>query len=730
MGKQKVSQGGRRTVSSRKEPVGRPVAEPLGGAPEELDPARRTKRYLTGLDGLRAIAVVSVMLYHFDTGLVGGYLGVDVFFVLSGYLITSQLLTRWADGAVDLVSFWTGRIRRLFPAVAALIIGVSVAMLALDRAGIRTFLGDVAAAATYTSNWWYVLHERSYFEAAGRPPALQHLWSLAVEEQFYLLWPLVVAGLTFAFTTRGPRRWALFVLSLVGAVLSALWMHTGTAAADLPATGDPSRFYFGTDSHAMGLLAGAALAAWRNGAGFSSSVPPLRPAGLVWTVLGFTGLGGLAWFFVTQSDQSEWMYRYGFAAMAGLVVVLVIAASRPGPTEWLLSLPFMRYLGTRSYSLYLWHWPVAVFTRPGADLEWSEPAVMALRWGLTLALAEASYRLVENPVRRLGIRDSWRHLRTRGWGLINPATGLVALVTGLAVAQGAVAWTTDPEEVQEQQVAEVLGDAEVGVATDAPSGTSGGPGESAPPSSAHPTARPSGSGSPDPSASGSPTSPDASAEPTESGPTTSRGGACDPTRLTGDRVMNPDDAKWLGESQLPVDTLPVPSDGLRLDDATQCMDITVFGDSVPLSTGPIISRAFGVLDLRASVGIQSKQVLQLAQEAVAAGEVDSPVVMIHTGNNGPIRGEDLVDAANSLAEQKGVEHVLLVRPFSTGSWDAQNQKTFDELGDRGLDEKVEIVDWRAAAEGQENWFLEDGVHPDYIGKMHYVHLLQEAITQD
>ncbi|OLT35283.1 hypothetical protein BJF82_00430 [Kytococcus sp. CUA-901] len=311
---------------------------PAKGARQRVPGEGTKRRYLTGLDGLRAIAVVSVMLFHFDTGLDGGFLGVDVFFVLSGYLITSQLLTRWRDGQVDLKHFWTARIRRLFPAVALLLAVVSLLMLVLDRGGVRSYLGDVLAAGTYTSNWWYVFNERSYFEAAGRPPVLQHLWSLAVEEQFYVVWPLVVAGLTFAFVRPGARRWALLVLSVVGAVASSLWMGLGTAAADLPAAGDTSRFYFGTDSHAMGLLTGAALAALRDGRGFSDRLPALKPAGFLWTVVGLAGLVGLGWYFVAMDETSEGLYRWGFAALALLVAVLVVAATRPGPVEWLLSL--------------------------------------------------------------------------------------------------------------------------------------------------------------------------------------------------------------------------------------------------------------------------------------------------------------------------------------------------------------------------------------------------------
>ncbi|WP_462417853.1 acyltransferase family protein [Kytococcus sp. Marseille-QA3725] len=679
---------------------------------------RAPRRYLTGLDGLRAIAVVSVMLFHFDAGLDGGFLGVDVFFVLSGYLITSQLLVRWTSSSVDLKHFWGRRIRRLFPAVAFLLMVVSVVMLLLDRSAVRSYVGDVLAAGTYTSNWWYILQERSYFEAAGRPPVLQHLWSLAVEEQFYLVWPLVVAALTFAFLTRNSRRWAVFTIAVLGAVASSIWMGTGTAAADLPASGDTSRFYFGTDSHAMGLLTGAALAALRGGAGFTQEVPPLKRAGFLWTVLGLAGLAGLGWFFVTQPETSEWLYRYGFAVLAVLVAGLIIAATRPGPVEWLLSLPVLRYLGTRSYSLYLWHWPIAAFTRPGADVEWPEPVVTIVRWGLTLLAAEVSYRLVENPVRIHGLRDTWARMRRAGRAPLTAAAGLTTAVVAVAVALGAVAVTTDPQKVEDEQVEEVLGDSDIGVEDGAqPTPSDGGPQE--PGDGGVPKGDVPSKGAESPTT--SPKTPPAT--------TGGKGADCDPTKITGDRVSEGAEEKWLGQSQLAVDTLPVPSDGTRLGDGTQCMDVTVLGDSVPMSAGPVISRAFGALDLRATVGVQATDVLEFVKSGVDAGDVKSDVVVIHTGNNGVIRKDALLEAADSLAKIEGVKHIVLVRPNANTDWDEENQKVFDEIESEKLPDKVSVADWRSVSEGHDDWFLEDGTHPDYIGKVHYVEEIQRAISE-
>lgn len=388
--------------------------------------------YLPGLDGLRALAVAAVLLYHADVPWArGGFLGVDVFFVISGYLISSQLWARWAIGEVALRAFWAARARRLLPALLLLLLGASAAMLLAGRDQIGVFAGDVGAAATYTSNWWYVLHERSYFEATGRPPVLQHLWSLAVEEQFYLAWPLVVAGVLRFVPGLRAQRHTLFAGSLALAVLSAAVMGVGSALTQTPQLGDPSRWYFGTDSHAMGLLLGAALAFRRGGAGFGPLTLPLRPATPRATGVGVGALVVLG-VLVAVVDQFEpALYRIGFAAVAVLACLAVAVAVRPGPLQAALSNPVLRYLGRRSYGLYLWHWPVAAFTRPELDLPWTGLRVVLVRLTLTLVLAELSYRCVEEPVRRAG----WRALRSRpSWdgGLARLAAA--QLVAGLTLS--------------------------------------------------------------------------------------------------------------------------------------------------------------------------------------------------------------------------------------------------------------------------------------------------------
>ncbi|GAB77104.1 peptidoglycan-N-acetylmuramate O-acetyltransferase [Austwickia chelonae] len=406
----------------------------VGSEVETRTRTRRDKKahYLTGLDGVRAFAVLAVLAYHFHVPFsTGGFLGVDIFFVLSGYLISSQLWSRWAVQGPDLKMFWLARMRRLFPAVFALILACTVAMLIGGRDQLGVFFGDVGAAATYTSNWWYIFHQRSYFEASGRPPVLQHLWSLAVEEQFYVVWPLLVLLVLNNIPRQRARRQVLTIVSLTLAVISSLIMGFGSAMSKVPDAGDPSRWYFGTDSHAIGLLLGAALAFHRGGAGFGSLMPTIRPATRVHTGIGVFCLGLLVSAVTLIDEFSVPLYRFGFPIISVITVFLVAVVSRPGILEEVFSIPLLRYIGQRSYGLYLWHWPVAAFTRPDLDLPFTGARVMVLRFVLTFVLAELSYQLIEQPVRLHGWRNPWRNMR---WTFPVFRLSVIQLVAGMAVA--------------------------------------------------------------------------------------------------------------------------------------------------------------------------------------------------------------------------------------------------------------------------------------------------------
>ncbi len=366
-----------------------PPAPERGGS-EGARPLARPSR-IDGLDGMRALAVVAVLLYHAGVPWArGGFLGVDVFFVLSGYLVTSLVIgTLDRDGAVDLRAFWLGRARRLAPALLTLLVATTWAVLLLHRDELADLRGQVLSSLTGTTNWYLIANDSSYFDQLGRPPYLRHLWSIAVELQFYLVVPPVLAALL----RRERGRLDRVAVGLVGAVaVSAVWMALAYDAVD------PSRAYYSTFTRLQAPLLGVLLAlVWRRRYLVRGAV---AGAGARLTGAGAAALAVLALFLLRAGDTDAWMYRGGFLVVAVLSAVVVAAVTHPhsglgGPRA--LGHPWLVAIGVRSYCLYLWHWPVYVLTRPGIDLSWGWGPVFVLRILLTVALTEVCYRAIERP---------------------------------------------------------------------------------------------------------------------------------------------------------------------------------------------------------------------------------------------------------------------------------------------------------------------------------------------
>ncbi len=353
--------------------------------------------YLPGLEGLRAFAVLAVILYHLDIpGLFSsGFLGVDIFFTVSGFLITAQLIRQFqTDGTIAIGNFYLKRARRLFPAVLVLLIFCILITEWLVRDAAWRTRSDLLPALFYFSNWWQIFSEQSYFEMSGRPALLQHLWSLAIEEQFYIAWPLLLLVILHHFRERG----VLFVAAAL-ALLSSGWMIYLSARYGYPQSQDPSRIYLGTDTHTMGLFLGASLAAawnpWK-----SHASPGTQVTRALTDFLGVICISALLWamLFVTEYDRA--LYQGGFFWVCLFSIGLVFAASQKDSTlsAWFSVRP-LAWLGKRSYGLYLWHWPVFALLRPEFELSDNAWVQAAIRLTLTLIVTELSYQLIENPVR-------------------------------------------------------------------------------------------------------------------------------------------------------------------------------------------------------------------------------------------------------------------------------------------------------------------------------------------
>ncbi|MFP5320109.1 MAG: acyltransferase family protein [Acidimicrobiia bacterium] len=600
--------------------------------------------YRPALDGVRALAVIAVFAYHAEVGWArAGFLGVDVFFVLSGYLITALLLSeRRRDGRIDLRRFWLRRARRLLPAVLVLlaVVAVAVPVLAPDQAS--RIRADLLAALGYVSNWWLIVGQQSYFEAAGRPPLLQHLWSLAVEEQFYLIWPPVLA---LAVRHRPHRR--LVKPLLAAAAVSGLLM-----AVLFQPYADPSRVYYGTDTRALALLLGAALAA---GTARWQLVDHLSGPGRgILEVAGVAGLAGLGWATANVNEFDPLLYRGGFTAVALAAAAVVAAGARPGPPLALGRLLAARplvWVGQRSYGIYLWFWPVLMVTRPHLDVPLHGAPLLALRAALTVTLAALSYRFVELPARRGAIGRVWadvqRARRTRtplprqaaAWGL-----GLCVVLTGIGVGVAMDGRNRDAiTEVAATDVGGLNSSLAAQLATAVPDTTT----TVAPPTTA-------------------------AAEATTTQPST---------------------------TVVPTTAMTVPA---ALPTLTA--RVTAIGDSVLLGAKPLLEHQIEGVVVDADVGRQFADVLALVRTYRDEGRLGDAVV-IQTGNNGPINPAQFDQLLQIL---RPVPKVLVVNVKVERAWQNANNDVIRDAVPKAPN--AVLLDWHALAGAHPDAFYDDGLH--------------------
>lgn len=616
--------------------------------------------YLPGLDGLRAIAIIGVLLYHAGIDWVpGGFLGVDVFFVLSGFLITSLILEEYdRAGRIDFRRFYIRRARRLLPAVFVLLIVVGIAVLLFYRDALSAFREDALATLFYLNNWWYIVVDQSYFESMGRPPLLKHLWSLSVEEQFYLIWPAVALLLV----RRGGRPLVRRVAIIV-AVASTAWMAYLAVRGGYPVDADPSRAYFGTDSHMMGLLIGAALATvWRPGR-LSSTIP--RGEQLLVTSIGVAMIAVIAGFYLFVGEFTPWLYRGGFLVLAVFTAVLIAAATHPAsPLGAILGIGFLRYLGRRSYGIYLWHWPIFMVTRPGIDVPWSEPVALVARLGITVAIAEISYRLIEMPIRRGALGKAWHSARSgtsRSFHTLATlgAAGLAAVLAGVV----AIALILSPgagRDAIPADVAEAMGIAGGGplvVSIDDESGAVSVTVEASPPTLE--------------------TSDDTGAE------------------------LNP-----------PERTIQE----IRVENGP----LSVIGDSVVLGARNAITDAIPGAKVDAEVsrmpGAFTGRVKKLNRRDKLAN-----VVVLHPATNGVLTEEILRNTLDPLSDY---QRVVVVNASVPRSWERPNNRIIDDVVSDYPN--VVIADWKATADGQGDYFVSDGVHLTPSGAAAFAQLIKQT----
>jgi peptidoglycan/LPS O-acetylase OafA/YrhL len=611
-----------------------------------------------GLDGIRALAVLAVLAFHEQfAAFPGGFLGVDVFFVLSGYLITDLLVAQWnRRGRLDLRGFWTRRARRLLPALAVMLVSVTAAVAVIEPGQLGALRPALIAAVTYSSNWWQAAQHQSYFAGFGPPPPLQHLWSLAIEEQFYLVWPLILVAVLL--TSQSRRLRAGF--AWLGAVASAVAM----AVIYVPGA-DPSRVYYGTDTHASALLIGSALAlTWPLQQLRSASRDNVVRA----DVAGLAGIAVLAWAMGHFSGSDPALYPAGLFLAALAAGGLVLAAATPGSVSAMLGWNPLRWLGIRSYGIYLWHWPVIALAAAVAGPGSSGVGIWLAETAAAITLAAASWRWIEEPIIHNGFR---RTVRARYRVVANSAAAarqspvravpagftVVALIV-VAVAGYGVLDAPSSAGLQQQ----ITHGAKVSAATQAKRVT---------------TARTAGQHG---------------ARPHRAYPHGARPPAVPP-------------AAWAN----------IP--GSKVTGS----EVTAIGDSVMLASAPQLDQALPGISINAQVSRQMGAGLGLVR-SLAVSAALRPVVVVGLGTNGTVSTAQVSQLIAMIGPHR---RLVLINTFVPRPWQNGDNEVLAAAAREHAN--VVLANWYATIEHHTNLLWSDMVHPRPAGAPLYAQMVASAV---
>ncbi|WML34487.1 acyltransferase family protein [Clostridium sp. OS1-26] len=385
-------------------------------------------RYIAGLDGLRAFAVLAVIAYHFNFSWAGGgFLGVDIFFVISGYLITSNILAlQESELNFSFREFWIRRIRRLLPAAYIMIIAVFVWTMIFKSEMVNTLKGDASSSIMYVSNWWFIFHKLSYFNSFGLPSPLKNLWSLAIEEQFYIVWPIVLITGLKVFKKRAKFSNIVFIAALCSAILLAILYKPGE---------DPSRVYYGTDTRAFELLIGSWLAIIYPMKRLSSKKSIKQR-----NMLNITSIIAFIIFIISvifMNEYQAFLYRGGMLLLSLNAAILIACVCHPSSyLGHLLSWKPLSWLGKRSYGIYLWHYPIIVLSTPAYEIGNPTYWRVGLQLAATLIIAEISYRFIEMPIRQNGFRGVFKRnllINAVNWRRLTFARGISIIIIPLVI---------------------------------------------------------------------------------------------------------------------------------------------------------------------------------------------------------------------------------------------------------------------------------------------------------
>ncbi|BDZ41077.1 hypothetical protein GCM10025865_03760 [Paraoerskovia sediminicola] len=628
--------------------------------------AAGASRRILGLDGLRAFAVLAVLVYHLaPDALPGGFLGVDVFFVVSGFLITTLLVRELRrDGKISLPKFWLRRARRLLPALGTVVVTAVIAARLIEPDLLVGIGRQVLGALTFSSNWLEIAAGQSYFDHTA-PVLFQTFWSLAIEEQFYVLWPVLLV--LILAVTRGARSRS--TIALVGALVSAAAM----AALYVPGA-DPTRVYYGTGTHVFGLLLGVSAAFWW------ADNPRILGGGRVRRWLPFWALAGLVVMMLLMRSDATFTYRGGIFLGSVLALVLVLAcADATGSDPAASKGAFLRglelrpvvWVGERSYGLYLWHWPVILLVQAvtGAQVGtstwwWSTAAAVVITFGLTAA----SYRWIETPVRRDGFRATARRVRSSG--------AVIALIV-VAVLAAAVVVVTAPR-VSAAQLAVEQGQAALAAAQqDA-----------------------------DDKAAEDKAADDADAEDKAA-----------EDKAAEDKAAEDKAAEEKAAEEKAADEASAPITGDQ---------ISAFGDSVLSGAAPAMLSKFDGIQMDAKPIRKWIDAVPIVEKAIDAGTVRD-VVVLNFGTNGGFQFEGSEAAVRKILDLIGPDRrVVLVNTVGVSYWVPDANKQLADIVSEYPN--AVVADWNKVVRETPGILHSDNTHPNMEGIGIYADTVEKALA--
>ncbi|ADL68265.1 acyltransferase 3 [Thermoanaerobacterium thermosaccharolyticum DSM 571] len=635
-------------------------------------PLNSNVRYMAGLDGLRAIAVLAVIGYHLNLSFMqGGFLGVSIFFVLSGYLITNIISSEWErSGKVDLKNFWLRRMRRLFPALFIMVVLVVCYVTLFDPGRLTSIKGDAITSILYINNWWLIFHKVSYFAKFGPPSTFGNLWSLAVEGQFYLIWPLV---LIISFKYLKKKRYIVF-LTLLLAIASALAMGM------LYEPGmDPSRVYYGTDTRVFGLLLGSALALILPSDKLSSNMS--RNKRLILDAIGFLSLLSIFIMFIYVNQYDTFVYRGGMFLLSVIaaVTIAVSAHSSSFLGKALGCFP-LRWLGARSYGVYLWYFPVLILTTPPVNTEGINPIRAVLQIFLIILISALSWRYVEDPIRHGALKRIMQDIKTlklKNGKIVLPIKTFMLVIVSTVI---------------------------IGIFVVGMSGIM--------PVAASTSLNSSGGGN----------GTNVSSSYVENSDVTSDGIVQNYSYNLPD---NRRDIKYYPYKGGKADSSVASNDSGQTDVKIQDgKGITIIGDSILIDAKPYLEEMLPGITIDGKVGRQMYQAKDVVKSLKAEGKI-SDTLIVELGTNGPFTEDQLLSL---LKAAEPVKHIILVNVRVPRPWESVVNKTLNKVSSEYP--HTTLIDWYKASYGHDSFFSPDAVHLEPSGAKYFASLIAKTIEDN